>query len=131
MAMETTFWGIIHMNKGQAEKVRQYLTNDAYNNQTIGKESVFYESSRATTLTFGKVVRGGFDERDFWLDEFGTFLKDIEAVYCTVYFEFEDKKGLFVYYCLYSLEPKGWTIYENHFDLTWDNTKSRFLGAFK
>ena len=131
MAIETTFWGFIHMDAKQVEKVKEYLSLETYDNKIIDENSIFSETSRAITLSFGKIVRGGYDEKDFWINEIESFLKNIEAFSCTVCFEFDGKEGLFVYKYLFSYEPSGWTIYENHFDLNWDDTNSRFLSNVK
>ena len=129
MAMETTFWGFIYMNLEQADSVKQYLAQEDFDNRMIDKHSILSTSSRGITLAFGKVVRGGFEEKDFWFNELESFLKNIEAFYSTVCFEFEDKKGIFVYNYSFSSEPPGWTIYENHFDFNWDDANSRFLSS--
>ena len=113
--METTFWGFIQMNIEQAERIKEYLTEENYDNKMIDKDTKLVGSSRGITLVFAKVVRGGYEERDFWFNEFENFLKKIEAIYSTVCFEYDDKDDLFVYDYLFNTEKMEWEVYEYKF----------------
>jgi hypothetical protein len=125
MATETTFWGYVFMYSKHSASIKKYLDNESYSNKVIDKESLLIGSSRGITLTFGKTVRGGFEEKDFWVNEFEFFLKNIVAMTASICFEFEDKPGVYIYNYVCDGDKSEWRAFENYF--IWQDTNERLL----
>jgi hypothetical protein len=122
MATETTYWGIIHLNSEQKEKADVIISGLDNNSPMINNLDCSFSVGRGYSLHFGKVVRGGYDEKDFWINEFENFLKKISGIYAIVCFEFEDKKGMVIYQ--YYFNGEYWIAYENYLETEETNERA-------
>lgn len=116
------------MDAEQCKKIKECIADEKFENKVISNVPMITESSRAYTISFAKIVRGGIDEKKFWIDELENFLKSIIAIECSVLFEFDDKPGLFMRSYIYDIERKGWTVFDDDYNLT--NQRESFLKSF-
>lgn len=114
MATETTYWGIIHLSLEQKERAEKIVAEPGNSSSIINNLDCGFSVGRGYSIHFGKVVRGGYSEKDFWINEFENFLKKISGFYATVCFEFEEKKGMFIYQ--YYFNGESWIAYENYLE---------------